>query len=986
MKTITEIETYLCKPPVDTTTVYARSFSSAKGLATVYGDECASAVTHVDGWYCYECHPVVVTYVPKPPLVSNDHTYVWGYYEQVDVSISIDATVSVQVPIVITIPTTVPAASTTDNVAPIYRSTLLSSDQPSYVATGTIAPIFQSSSSAPSSVFLDSSSKSSNTASVMPLTQISSDDGLSSVLTSSVFHYSNSSFFTSSISASVSSSAVSILEPSSSPEPSSSVESGLSIEPSYHNESSRYSESSSSIDITSSIEISFSVESTSSTDPSSSAEPIFFFEPSSTIEPSSLLDISSSIGVSSSVDSGSSIELSSSLETSSSPQFNSSSTAFASSSTVSASHVSSFFAALSSSVYSPSSSQLYSPVPETTCSSLAYTESTGFVAFYTAANSEWEDAYFANGEYRELVGTQANLTVDVNSLKYSGEISVGGTRICETLVYIKSDMESQVVTLNNVIYGNPLIFWGTYRMDSYLYLGGSAMSCKNMGEIGEGGTPTKTHINHLVDLTQTSGSAALAINLEADVWYPLRHVSVERLTNSFAFTFSSETFLTFDTNVIVRGSSDITPFLFSSSEVKKITEIETYLCEPPVDTTTVYARSFSSAKGLATVYGDECASAVTHVDGWYCYECHPVVVTYVPKPPLVSNDHTYVWGYYEQIDVSISIDATVSVQVPIVVTIPTTVPAASTTDNVLTSSVSNYSNSSFSTSSISTSSSTVSILESYSSPEPSSSVESSSSIELGSSTGPSSSVLSNSSLIAVSSSSAVGASNISSSFTTSSSSVYSPSSSLFSSHVSGPTCNSLSYTESIAYLATYSAIYWEWDCTYFANGEYRELQRSSETVNVQANWLHYISQFTFFNAVIYETLVYVKYAAKSPIIKLTSITLAELKGSGSLYVGSYLYLGGSAMSCKDMSEIGEGGTNWTARYSHLLDSIYVESQWTDSFDTDLDVDVWYPLRHVLAEHLTDHIIIEIWSDTSLTFSTDISVQGSGEVEPVPKNV
>ncbi|ODV92741.1 hypothetical protein CANCADRAFT_67677 [Tortispora caseinolytica NRRL Y-17796] len=585
MKKITEIETYLCEPPVETTTVYARSFSSTNGLATVYGDECTSAITHVDGWYCYECHPVVVTYVPKPPLVSNDHTYVWGHYEQIDVSISIDATVSVQVPIVITIPTTVPAASITDNVAPIYRSTLLSSNQPISLATGTIAPIFQSSLSVPSSAFLDSSSKSSNTAPVMPLTQISSDDGLSSVLTSSVFHYSNSSFFTSSISASVSSSAVSILEPSSSPEPSSSVESGLSIEPSYHNESSRYSESSSSIDITSSIEISFSVESTSSTDPSSSAEPNFFFEPSSTIEPSSLLDISSSIepsshressslldisssiGVSSSVDSGSSIELSSSLEASSSPQFNSSSTAFASSSTVSASHVSSFFAALSSSVYSPSSSQLYSPVPETTCSSLDYTESTGFLAIYSTTDLEWNDAYFANGEYRKLGGTQAELDVSSTALSYSGEISAFATKISETLVYVKSDTEIPAITLDIEITGFVMFIAPTYNLNSYLYLGGSAMSCKNMSEIGEGGTNTREDLSLSVPLVllsqiRATGSAEHAINLEADVWYPLRHVSVEHLATAGGLSgsiFTTEISLNFDTDIAIRGSSDIIP-------------------------------------------------------------------------------------------------------------------------------------------------------------------------------------------------------------------------------------------------------------------------------------------------------------------------------------------------------------------------------------------------------------------------------------------
>ncbi|ODV92076.1 hypothetical protein CANCADRAFT_666 [Tortispora caseinolytica NRRL Y-17796] len=113
LNTVTLTETLLCIPPVTTTTVYEKWFTTGHGIATVYGEYCAPVIKHVNGLYCHACTPTVVTYVPKPPLVKDSHTYVWEYYEEISVSISVDIDINLTIEVPIVITSTVTTQSTT---------------------------------------------------------------------------------------------------------------------------------------------------------------------------------------------------------------------------------------------------------------------------------------------------------------------------------------------------------------------------------------------------------------------------------------------------------------------------------------------------------------------------------------------------------------------------------------------------------------------------------------------------------------------------------------------------------------------------------------------------------------------------------------------------------------------------------------------------------------------------------------------------------
>ncbi|ODV92974.1 hypothetical protein CANCADRAFT_96410 [Tortispora caseinolytica NRRL Y-17796] len=99
-----------------------------------------------------------------------------------------------------------------------------------------------------------------------------------------------------------------------------------------------------------------------------------------------------------------------------------------------------------------------------------------------------------------------------------------------------------------------------------------------------------------------------------------------------------------------------------------ITKTETYLCSPPVSTSTAYYRAYTSASGFAEVFDEDCKKASKSVSGWYCNACTPVAVTYVQEPPLESDGHVYVWPYYEQVEVSTSAGVDYSIEIPVVAT------------------------------------------------------------------------------------------------------------------------------------------------------------------------------------------------------------------------------------------------------------------------------------------------------------------------------
>ncbi|ODV90872.1 hypothetical protein CANCADRAFT_2593 [Tortispora caseinolytica NRRL Y-17796] len=113
MYTVTETKTYLCEPPVETTTVYGRVYSSSSGVVTAYDAGCEKKLVSTDGWYCCQCTPTVINYIPCP---DDNSPYVWGFYEKIDVSVSVDVDIKVEVPVVVTvIPTT---GGTTDTDVP----------------------------------------------------------------------------------------------------------------------------------------------------------------------------------------------------------------------------------------------------------------------------------------------------------------------------------------------------------------------------------------------------------------------------------------------------------------------------------------------------------------------------------------------------------------------------------------------------------------------------------------------------------------------------------------------------------------------------------------------------------------------------------------------------------------------------------------------------------------------------------------------------
>ncbi|ODV89968.1 hypothetical protein CANCADRAFT_98928 [Tortispora caseinolytica NRRL Y-17796] len=151
VKAVTVTETSLCSPPVETTTVYHKAFSSGNGVVTVYDDLCVPKTQAVNGVYCYACTPAVVTYVPRPPLVKDSHTYVWGFYEEVSVSVSIGIDVTVEVPIIITetvaptsIPTTGVLPTTTESLPTTTGGPTTTTGAPGGSGSCSTAPPYQS--------------------------------------------------------------------------------------------------------------------------------------------------------------------------------------------------------------------------------------------------------------------------------------------------------------------------------------------------------------------------------------------------------------------------------------------------------------------------------------------------------------------------------------------------------------------------------------------------------------------------------------------------------------------------------------------------------------------------------------------------------------------------------------------------------------------------------------------------------------------------
>ncbi|ODV90871.1 hypothetical protein CANCADRAFT_2592 [Tortispora caseinolytica NRRL Y-17796] len=136
MRTVTETKTFLCEPPVETTTVYGRVYSSDSGVVTAYDADCEKKIVSTDGWYCCQCAPTVISYVPRP---DDKSPYVWGFYERIDVSVSVDVDIKVEVPVVVTvIPTT---AAETDLPASSAAGTVTSNIVASGTSTSTASEI-----------------------------------------------------------------------------------------------------------------------------------------------------------------------------------------------------------------------------------------------------------------------------------------------------------------------------------------------------------------------------------------------------------------------------------------------------------------------------------------------------------------------------------------------------------------------------------------------------------------------------------------------------------------------------------------------------------------------------------------------------------------------------------------------------------------------------------------------------------------------------
>ncbi|ODV92721.1 hypothetical protein CANCADRAFT_1316 [Tortispora caseinolytica NRRL Y-17796] len=113
----------------------------------------------------------------------------------------------------------------------------------------------------------------------------------------------------------------------------------------------------------------------------------------------------------------------------------------------------------------------------------------------------------------------------------------------------------------------------------------------------------------------------------------------------------------------VTFAESINPVCLNIFAVSTVTETKAFLCESPVETTTVYGRVYSSSSRVVTAYDAGCEKKVVSTDGWYCCQCAPAVISYVPCP---DDNSPYVWGFYEKIDVSVSVDVDHKVEVPVI--------------------------------------------------------------------------------------------------------------------------------------------------------------------------------------------------------------------------------------------------------------------------------------------------------------------------------
>ncbi|ODV91296.1 hypothetical protein CANCADRAFT_31982 [Tortispora caseinolytica NRRL Y-17796] len=116
--------------------------------------------------------------------------------------------------------------------------------------------------------------------------------------------------------------------------------------------------------------------------------------------------------------------------------------------------------------------------------------------------------------------------------------------------------------------------------------------------------------------------------------------------------------------------------------IETVTAVETYLCEPLTTTTTIFERSYTKGNGIVTAYDESCNPHAKVVSGSHCFACTPTCVTYIPQPPVVKDSHTYVWGYYEHIDIIVSVDVDITVEVPVIIT--TTVESRTATSETPT--------------------------------------------------------------------------------------------------------------------------------------------------------------------------------------------------------------------------------------------------------------------------------------------------------------
>ncbi|ODV88494.1 hypothetical protein CANCADRAFT_3135 [Tortispora caseinolytica NRRL Y-17796] len=100
MSTITEVKTFLCEPPVETTTVYGRVFAKSSGVVTAFDGTCGTVVATVSGWYCQQCVATTISYIAS--AVNEQH--VWGYYEEIGTSVVVRDGVRIEVPVVTVVP------------------------------------------------------------------------------------------------------------------------------------------------------------------------------------------------------------------------------------------------------------------------------------------------------------------------------------------------------------------------------------------------------------------------------------------------------------------------------------------------------------------------------------------------------------------------------------------------------------------------------------------------------------------------------------------------------------------------------------------------------------------------------------------------------------------------------------------------------------------------------------------------------------------